>query len=413
MPAKRKRTKRPATTKKKDNHCKTAAVDGEWKVRNVAALRAMGRSPGGFVNDDMRRKIWPLLLYCDRLPEKSNDSSRSDESQVELDILRSFNTYPHDISDERKQNLRTQLTGVITHVLRSHPKLHYYQGFHDIASIFLLLFGEKEAGVLMQQVSLFFIRDAMLDSLDPILREITMIDTIVQHEDPTLHMHMTEAGVLPYYCLSWVITWFSHDIDDVSKIVRLFDLFLSSNPLMPLYVSAALVLARRKLVLSQPADPSMIHTLLTKVPRNVNVEMLIKRAIELERAYPPHELQQLSGVGLDQESCVNTHKELWLDMALLNKDSSEKLEAMRHKAEEILSMSGEERTPIPIDPKRAMAAASSKPGHYYGRKLLGRMREMYAQDPMLWTTVLLSAGVVTFAMATDQLGLVREWLSSI
>ena len=32
----------------------------------------------------------------------------------------------------------------------------------------------------------------MLDSLDPILREITMIDTIIQQEDPKLHMHMTE-----------------------------------------------------------------------------------------------------------------------------------------------------------------------------------------------------------------------------
>ncbi|KAI8145968.1 rab-GTPase-TBC domain-containing protein [Fennellomyces sp. T-0311] len=400
MPRQRKRTKRQ--TRKKDNHSKTTAIDGAWKVRDVTVLRAMGRGENGFVNDDMRRKIWPILLHCDRLVDTKSSTieMHKDERQAELDILRSFNTYPHGITDERKDELRSQLTGVISHVLRSHPNLHYYQGFHDIASIFLLLFDEKDAGTLMEHVSLFFIRDAMLDSLDPILREITMIDTILQKEDTRLHLHMTEAGVLPYYCLSWVITWFSHDIDDVSKINRLFDLFLSSSPLMPLYVSAALVLSRRNLVLSQPADPSSIHTLLTKVPRNVNIEAWIKDAIRLEKNYPPYELQQLSGVGLDEVSAVNTHKDLWLDMALLSKDSTETLHASRHKADEILGMSADER--IPISVKQRVTT-----GTPYGERLLAKMREMYVKDPMLWTTLLLSAGVVTFAVATDQMGLVR------
>ncbi|KAI7850758.1 rab-GTPase-TBC domain-containing protein [Circinella umbellata] len=430
MSRQRKRTRRSNNnnnnnniSKKNDNHSKTTAVNGEWKVRNITALRAMGRSPGGFVNNDLRRKIWPLLLYCDQLPEKPSPAyteldPHKDESQVELDIIRSFNTYPQDITDEKKQELRTQLTTVITHVLRTHPKLHYYQGFHDIASIFLLLFGEKDASILMENVSLFLIRDAMLDSLDPILREITMIDTIIQHEDPKLHIHMTESGVLPFYCLSWIITWFSHDIDDISKIVRLFDLFLSSNPLMPLYVAAALVLSRRQLVLKQSPDPSMIHTLLTKVPKNINVELLIKRAIELEKLYPPYELQQSSGIGLDQESSVNTYKEMWLTTGINDDTNEEKdnkqqlLQSMRKKAQDILAMSANERIPLPIDPKR-VATVPNTSNISFGKQLLDRMRQSYKHDPMLWTTVALSAGVITFAVATDQFGLVREWLSSI
>src|SRR5436190_770097 len=47
------------------------------------------------------------------------------------------------------------------------------------------------------------------------------------------------VGVLPYYCLSWVLTWCSHDITDFPKVARLFDFFLASNPLMPVYFSAA------------------------------------------------------------------------------------------------------------------------------------------------------------------------------
>ena len=74
MPRQRKRTRRSNNNnnnncilKKNDNHSKTNAVNEGWKVRNIAGLRAMGRSPGGFVNDDMRRKIWYLFtikFFC-------------------------------------------------------------------------------------------------------------------------------------------------------------------------------------------------------------------------------------------------------------------------------------------------------------------------------------------------------------
>ena len=39
----------------------------------------------------------------------------------------------------------------------------------------------------------------------------------------------------PYYGLSWLITWFAHNVPDLEQIARLFDLFLASHPLMPLY----------------------------------------------------------------------------------------------------------------------------------------------------------------------------------
>ena len=181
---------------------------------------------------------------------------------------------------------------------------------------------------------------------------------------------------------------------------------------MPLYVAAALVLSRRQLVLKQSPDPSMIHTLLTKVPKNINVELLIKRAIELEKLYPPYELQQSSGIGLDQESSVNTYKEMWLTTGINDDTNEEKdnkqqlLQSMRKKAQDILAMSANERIPLPIDPKR-VATVPNTSNISFGKQLLDRMRQSYKHDPMLWTTVALSAGVITFAVATDQFGLVR------
>lgn len=47
---------------------------------------------------------------------------------------------------------------------------------------------------------------------------------------------------MPFYALGWILTWFSHDLIDYKMITRLFDLFISSSVMMPLYLSAAVCL---------------------------------------------------------------------------------------------------------------------------------------------------------------------------
>lgn len=67
---------------------------------------------------------------------------------------------------------------------------------------------------------------------------------------------------------SWLLTWFAHDVPSLPQTARLFDLFLSSHPLMPLYVAAVVIKASGKLrgragparvrpcALREPVDPS-------------------------------------------------------------------------------------------------------------------------------------------------------------
>ncbi|CDH54986.1 tbc1 domain family member 20-like [Lichtheimia corymbifera JMRC:FSU:9682] len=349
---------------------KIAEINDALKENDIAALRHLGRTMGGFLNDSIRRKAWRALLGYENRQQSIHDKHK-DESQVALDVARSFNTFPKDIRPKTKNQLRSKLQSVILHVLRAYPKLHYYQ----------------DAGILMENVALFFVRDAMLESLDPILRQLTLMDTLIQKEDPELHEHITGAGVLPYYCLSWVITWFSHDLDDVNKILRLFDLFLCSNPLMPLYLSAALVLSRRKQVLMEECDPSMIHTTLSKVPQDIPIEHLIQWAIKLETAYPPKSLQRESGIGLDQVSAINTYEDLWL------------MEASREQACNIIAMSPEERLPMDTSGMHDSSA----------QKILGRLRAIYHRDTAMWSVLLLSTGVVALAIITSNTDAIREW----
>ena len=45
-----------------------------------------------------------------------------------------------------------------------------------------------------------------------------------------------ELGVI--FGLSWLITWYSHVMDNLMVILRLYDFFIATHPLMPIYVGA-------------------------------------------------------------------------------------------------------------------------------------------------------------------------------
>lgn len=56
-----------------------------------------------------------------------------------------------------------------------------------------------------------------------------------------MHDLLAGAEVQPFFALGWFITWFAHSVDSLQHISRLFDLFMASHPLMPLYVTAIVI----------------------------------------------------------------------------------------------------------------------------------------------------------------------------
>ena len=49
------------------------------------------------------------------------------------------------------------------------------------------------------------------------------------------------------FALPWFITWYSHVLDDLEVILRLYDFFLVSHSLMPLYLAAQVRILRHDL----------------------------------------------------------------------------------------------------------------------------------------------------------------------
>lgn len=93
---------------------------------------------------------------------------------------------------------------------------------------------------------------------------------LIAHFNPQLHNHLNSAGVEPFFALSWVLSWFSHDIKDIRVAARMFDAFIVSHPVLPIYVSVAMVLhpVNRNIILKTECDFAEIHNVLCSLPKN-------------------------------------------------------------------------------------------------------------------------------------------------
>lgn len=205
------------------------------------------------------------------------------------------------------------------------------------------------------------------------------------------------AGVLPYYCLSWVITWCSHDLDDLDKITRLFDLFLSSNPFMVVYFAAAVVLSRRDQVLELPCDISTIHSFLTKLPKDIDVDSLCQKACELEESYSVFEIQCQSSIALDQVSAINRFEKDWLPINSLQ-DLNDTIK------DQIIPILQDKDEHKPIE---LVSTLSDKQHVQQSNSILQKLRQLDKKDAFLYTLLTVGAGVSLIAMFMSNSELMR------
>ena len=65
--------------------------------------------------------------------------------------------------------------------------------------------------------------DMLLPSLEPTLHSLDMIPAILQRVDKMLYRRVLKAVRPPHFAASAVMTWFSHELDDIDKVATLFD----------------------------------------------------------------------------------------------------------------------------------------------------------------------------------------------
>lgn len=100
--------------------------------------------------------------------------------------------------------------------------MHYYQGLHDVASVLLLVAGERPAFTLLCRLATGHLRDATRETLDPVIELLGLMGPILEAADPALAGHLRGAGLPPFYALSWMLTWFAHDLADFGEVSGFF-----------------------------------------------------------------------------------------------------------------------------------------------------------------------------------------------
>lgn len=205
--------------------------------------------------------------------------------------------------DKRKQ----QLSDLITETLRRYPMLCYFQGYHDIAQVLLLVLGAQLARPAFARVSLLRIRDYMLPSLSPALKHLQLIPAILEVTDTRIRRHL--AGTQPYFALAAALTLYAHDIEEYQDIVRLYDFLLAHEPVVAIYLFAAIILSRKEELLEIPIEePEMLHFTLSKMPQPLDLETLVSSTLSLFQDHPPESLPFRVWRQLPQSSVLKTSR---------------------------------------------------------------------------------------------------------
>lgn len=277
-----------------------------WKLHTIgqalengstSRLRTAALDRRGLICDDVRRLVWPKIggvsVYeTSPRPAVEDIENHPYYSQVVLDVKRSLKRFPPSIAEAQRIALQDKLVFMIMRVLMKNPELHYYQGYHDICVTILLVLGEEIGFLLVEKLSRTNLSVFMEKTMAHTAEVLEHIYPLIGHGSPKLRSFLEKAGIGIMFCLSWVITWFGHVLNDYDMVVRLFDLFLASHSWMPLYLSAAVVLHKENEILQLDCDMAQVHSYLSRVvEEELPFENLITNAREMMSRYPPSKVK--------------------------------------------------------------------------------------------------------------------------
>ena len=143
----------------------------------------------------------------------------------------------------------------------------------------------------------------MLPTFAATTEQLLLIPDIIKAADPQLRKHL--ADTQPYYALAGTLTMYAHNIEGYRDIVRLFDVLLAREPVFSIYLFAQIVLSRREELLETPNDDTtMLGFILSKIPKDLDLEALISDSISLLDRCPPATLP--SWRRISSSSCLKT-----------------------------------------------------------------------------------------------------------
>lgn len=179
---------------------------------------------GGLDDMETRKSLWAVCLGLHpsiinrpslewKIGARKHMELEKEARQIRQDINRSlFSIDVHrDLTVQRRSRLRNELSLLLHGVLQAHKKsLSYTQGLHDVASIFLHVFGCNSAFAPFQRFSLIYAADMLgapfQQSVLPILNATSELLALVDHH-LWLALQFADASEM-HVCIPWLLTFF-------------------------------------------------------------------------------------------------------------------------------------------------------------------------------------------------------------
>lgn len=240
------------------------------------AIRQIAISKGGFLKNCYRREFYKkafsldnesvkFISYNDNRNYNENNlilhkffegkfeehlytkSKKKNENIIEVDIKRTIaNSFFSSAEEEVLNTLKNKLTTFIKKFMIINKDYNYYQGFHDIGLYIYLIFNNSESFALqmLQRISEYFLKDYLLENSNGqgfrFETVFKIIKDIIKTEDKMVYSFYEDNPEIPdpIFCLPWIITFFTHDINELFTVLRLFDYLLFSHPNAIYFISS-------------------------------------------------------------------------------------------------------------------------------------------------------------------------------
>ena len=243
--------------------------------KDFDTLKSFALSKGGFLTLENRRKIYKILLNCEKKSEKNdyfttfwinkkrcevykinefiyqNEGNPKDKEVIKADTERSDinNIFPYKKYPYLNKFLKNKLSfGLNTLISLNNSELRYFQGYHDVFTLFFYLFLNSSFHQisLFQRFSEFFLKENLLAHQDtqkgftfPNCIQFAM--GVIKIINKGVYDDLVEfCSCDCVFILPFVVSYFTHNIKDLFLRYRVLDYFMCAHP-MAVYITSALI----------------------------------------------------------------------------------------------------------------------------------------------------------------------------
>ena len=254
--------------------------NGEKELRKLACLTG--------VPDARRRAIWMKLLGIEfglisqvQFATNERECDETLSRTISADCERSYFNLENE--KELQNEKRKELERLLRSVFGGKNRLRYYQGVHAVTQVVLSIAETEEeeedanakykiSCAMLDRLASFSLRDNTRETMYPVLLSLRIVlARLIEEalgEDEVLKEAIAFGARKHEYqfALQKVLTWHSMSADSSKRSVenssekeeeesrnecvkRVFDLFLASHPLMPVYLTVAVLLRERESII--------------------------------------------------------------------------------------------------------------------------------------------------------------------